>query len=127
MKQGKVWGSTIQIFGNAICELHRIDIKRGGYCSKHRHNQKANGFFLEDGLLLVRVWKKDYPLMDETILYPGDFTVVMPGEYHQFEALEDCIAFEFYWAECLPSDIEREICGGKQDKSLEIESGKLKH
>ena len=34
--------------------------------------------------MIVRVWKNDYDLVDETILGPGDFTQVKPNEYHQF-------------------------------------------
>jgi hypothetical protein len=36
---------------------------------------------------------------------------VAPGEYHQFEAVQDTIAFELYWAEFDHSDIERETVG----------------
>jgi len=48
----------------------------------------------------------------ETILEAGDFTQVRPGEFHSFEALEDSIAFELYWAEFNHSDIVRESVGG---------------
>ena len=34
-----------------------------------------------------------------------------PGEYHQFEAVEDTVAFELYWAEFDHEDIERETVG----------------
>ena len=40
-------------------------------------------------------------------------SVVKPGEYHKFEALEDTIAYEIYWIELNPDDIVRETCGGK--------------
>ena len=60
---------------------------------------------------MIRVWKNDYNLVDETILEDGDFTQVKPGEYHQFEALEDTIAFELYWAEFDHGDIIRESVG----------------
>ena len=55
--------------------------------------------------------KNDYDLVDETVLEKGDFTQVKPGEYHQFEALEDTIAFELYWAEFDHNDIIRESVG----------------
>jgi len=39
---------------------------------------------------------------------------VKPGVYHQFECLEDCIAFEVYWAEFNHNDIVRETVGYSQ-------------
>ena len=51
---------------------------------------------------------KDY---DETILGPGDFTQVKPGKIHQFEGVEDGVAFELYWAEFNHDDIKRRTVG----------------
>ena len=72
---------------------------------------KLNGFFVESGKKMVRVWQKDYNLVDETILNPGEFTQVKPGVYHQFIGLEDGVAFELYWAEFNHNDIKRETVG----------------
>ena len=66
---------------------------------------------MESGRLLIRVWKRDYDLVDETTLAPGDYTRVAPGEYHQFEALEPTVAFEIYWAELDHTDIQRDTQG----------------
>ena len=111
MKAGKVWGETELIHANGVLEFHRIQTVKGGVCSKHMHGFKWNGFFVEKGKLLIRVWKNDYDLFDETVLEKGDFAQVKPGEYHQFEALEDTIAFELYWAEFDHNDIIRESVG----------------
>jgi mannose-6-phosphate isomerase-like protein (cupin superfamily) len=111
MINGKVWGQTELLESNGSLELHRIEIDPGGICSKHRHNHKWNGFFVEKGDLEIRVWKKDYDLVDTTILRSGQYTKVPPGEFHQFEALSRCIVFELYWTEFNPNDIERESVG----------------
>lgn len=111
MYSGKVWGNTELVEANGVLEFHRIEIKRGGVCSKHKHKYKWNGFFVEKGSLLIRVWKNNYDLIDETILGDGMYTKVSPGEYHQFEALDDTVAFELYWAEFNHVDIERESVG----------------
>jgi quercetin dioxygenase-like cupin family protein len=115
MKAGKVWGGTELLEANGVLEFHRIEARAGGVCSKHKHKFKWNGFFVEHGKLIIRVWKNNYDLVDETILGPGDFTKVMPGEYHQFEALEDTVAFELYWAEFDHDDIERDTVGYSKD------------
>ena len=114
MIEGKVWGTTELLEANGVLEFHRIEATTGGVCSKHKHNHKWNGFFVERGRLLIRTWKKDYDLVDETILSAGQYTKVAPGQYHQFEALEDTIAFELYWAEFDHTDIERETTGFKK-------------
>ena len=111
---GKVWGKTNFIFGNGALEFHRIETVKGGVCSEHKHRFKWNGFFVESGKLLVRVWKESYDLVDETVLGPGEFTKVAPGEFHQFEALEDTVAFELYWAEFDHNDIDRRSVGHAQ-------------
>jgi quercetin dioxygenase-like cupin family protein len=111
MIAGKVWGTTSLLEANSVLEFHRIEIKKGGVCSKHRHKHKWNGFYVEQGYLAVRVWKNNYDLVDETVLEQGQYTKVAPGEYHQFEALEDTIAFEIYWAQFDHDDIERETVG----------------
>ena len=111
VKNGKVWGITELILSNGVLEFHRIEGKEHGVCSKHKHNFKWNGFYVEKGELLIRVWKNNYDLVDETILTPGQFTAVPPGEFHQFEVIKDCVAFELYWAEFDHEDIQRETVG----------------
>ena len=111
MKAGKIWGQTELVHANGVLEFHIIEFKKGVACSKHKHDFKWNGFFVEKGKMLVRVWQKDYNLVDETILKAGDFTRVKPGGFHQFEGLEDGVAFELYWAEFDHNDIKRESVG----------------
>ena len=111
MKAGKVWGVTEALLQNPVVEFHRIEVNKGGECSTHKHAHKWNGFFVEEGELENHVFKNDYDLTDKTILGPGDFMSVKPGEYHLFEAIEDCIAFELYYAHFDHDDIQRETVG----------------
>ena len=110
-KAGKIWGQTELIHKNGVLEFHRIDFKKGGVCSKHKHSYKWNGFYVVSGKMKISVWQKDYDLVDVTILNPGDFTAVKPGLYHTFEGIEDGVAFELYWAEFNHNDIQRENVG----------------
>lgn len=112
--EGKIWGKTQAIETNGFFEFHRIEIKKNGYCSKHKHKHKYNGFFIESGCLEIKVWKNDYELVDTTVLHAGDYTAIPPGEYHQFKALEDTVCFELYWAKFEHNDIERETVGGNE-------------
>ena len=115
MKAGKIWGQTELIHANGVLELHRIEYKAGYKCSEHEHEFKWNGFFVESGKMLIRVWQNDYDLVDETILLPGDFTQVKPGCIHQFEGIESGVAFELYWAEFNHNDIKRRTIGTPTD------------
>ena len=108
---GKVWGQTELIEANGNVEFHRIETKAGGVCSKHLHEFKWNGFFVESGQMIIRVWQNDYDLVDETILNAGDWCKVKPGVLHQFESVTDCVAFEVYWPQFLIDDIKRETVG----------------
>ena len=72
---GKIWGSTELILANSSLEFHRIDFKKGGVCSKHKHKYKWNGFYCMSGKLKIRIWQQAYDLIDETILTPGNFTL----------------------------------------------------
>ena len=112
---GKVWGQTELVHANGVLEFHRIEFKEGYKCSEHEHAPKWNGFYVESGRMLVRVWQDEDQegLVDETILEAGDFTQVKPGKIHQFEGLEDGVAFELYWAEFSHNDIIRRTIGTK--------------
>lgn len=110
--QGKVWGETrLVTHVPGVVEMHRIEARKGGVCSKHAHQSKTNGFYVESGQLLIREWQNRYDLVDETVLKAGDYCTVPPGVYHQFEVLEDCVAFELYYAQLIEDDIVRESVG----------------
>lgn len=69
--------------------------------------------------MVVRVWQKDYDLVDETTLMAGDSIAVAPGLFHQFEGVETGVAFELYWAEPLNgSDIIRETVGKSTHENI---------
>ena len=112
--QGKVWGKTQDIFKNCNFELHRIEIKKGAYCSTHQHEHKFNAFYIEKGKLKLTVYETDYDLVDETIVSKGELTTAKPGTYHKFEALEDTICYEIYWVELNHNDIKRKDVGGRK-------------
>ena len=65
MKAGKIWGQTELIHANGVLEFHRIEYKAGFKCSEHEHQYKWNGFFVESGKMIVRVWQDDQGLVDK--------------------------------------------------------------
>jgi len=111
VKQTKIWGTTNDLFFKNNVEVHRIEIVKGGFCSKHRHEYKFNMFFVESGELEIGIWTNE-GMIDKTILKAGEQSAVPPNVYHKFTANEDTIAYEIYWTELSPSDIIRETVGG---------------
>ena len=81
----KKYGKTANIFSNPNFEVHRIEVNKGGYCSKHKHKYKFNAFYVESGELEIIIYKNDYDLVDTTVLKAGDMTIAKPGEYHSFK------------------------------------------
>ncbi len=115
MKAGKVWGTTQPIFHANNVEVHRIAIVPGGFCSKHKHLNKWNLFFVESGELVIETWREKSGLCDTTHVGPGETYAVQPGEFHRFRALTDVVAYEIYWVELDPNDITRETTGGVKE------------
>lgn len=112
-KQGKIWGFTQEIFNKNNVSIHRIVINKNGTCSRHYHDFKHNIFFVESGKILVQEWKKEYSLIDETILNAGDICSVPPKNYHKFIGLEDSVVYEIYYVELQNNDIIRDGIGIK--------------
>lgn len=110
-KQGKIWGSTSEIFTKNNVSIHRIEINRGSCCSKHYHDHKYNIFYVESGKIKIQEWKNDYDLMDETILESGEMCSVVPKNYHRFIGLENSVVYEIYYTSLDINDIIREDTG----------------
>ena len=110
MKQGKVWGTTEEIFNNGIVSVNRLHIVKGGFCSEHCHARKANIFHIINGNLKLEIWHQD--IKDTTILWQGEATTIEPGVWHKFEALTDVDCLEVYEVRLEAEDINRRTHGG---------------
>lgn len=113
----KAWGWTMPLFNKNNVEVHRISVKKGGYCSRHIHRSKANKFIVTKGRLkisLTSVYEK-HSEEDHVILNEGMQLTVPPGVMHMFEAMEDTEALEIYWVELDENDIVRHSAGGIKD------------
>lgn len=108
-KQGKIWGVTEELFNSGTVSVNHLKIKAGGYCSEHRHYKKSNLFFIISGNLKIEIWRNG--AKDETVLWPGEHTVVEPGVWHRFKALTDVECLEIYEVR-LSEDIDRRTEGG---------------
>lgn len=110
-RQGKLWGSTIELEANPFMSFHRAEVRAGFRCSRHLHENKWNGFFVESGELRVRVYQPT-GTEDVTVLQAGTYMSVPPGVEHRFECDCDAVLFEIYWPATLGDDIVRRDEGG---------------
>ena len=108
----KPWGYTQLLFRNDVFEVHRIKVKRGGYCSVHKHNTKYNMFYIEYGGLGIHEQNEDGTGQSYIYLRDGDSLHVPPGQYHKFYAHEDTVAYEIYYVRADQEDISRLTTGG---------------
>jgi mannose-6-phosphate isomerase-like protein (cupin superfamily) len=114
MIEGKIWGTTELLLKTPLIEIRRFKVRPSAHCSWHKHALKWNLFICLDGELIVERKRKDYPLIDRTVLDPGQVCAVPPGEFHRFKTgTWKAEAVEIYYpAEVQEDDIEREDCGG---------------
>ena len=110
MIEGKVWGKIQHVLSTGFFEIKRLKIKNGGFCSKHKHSFKFNGFFIESGELEITTWKDG--LKQIVVLSSGDFLEIEPCVSHKFFALSEVVCYEMYWTQLINNDIERFDEGG---------------
>lgn len=110
----KIWGQTRCLARGHGFEVHELNIRRGGYCSRHKHSAKWNQFFVLSGTLGVRYYD---PTGDEDEMHNlgrDCSLLVPPGQLHRFEShLSDVHCMEIYWTDPVdPDDIQRLDEGG---------------
>lgn len=118
----KVWGRTRLIMRGQNFEIHELQVKPGGYCSRHRH-KKRNLFHVMSGVLTIEIFGNgdkptDIPTWSGNHI-GDDQCEIAAGDWHRFKAAADgegaeCI--EVYWTLLLSDDIERADVGGLELK-----------
>lgn len=96
----KAWGTSRELYADDKIEVVEIDIQRGGFSSRHKHLGKCNLFWVLSGELKVtlyhpRTGEKQYEKIVTPKVLPFS---VLPGVWHEFEALEPTVCHEVYQA-----------------------------
>ena len=111
MRQGKSWGYTTDFFRNAMVSAYHLEVRKGGYCSAHKHDHKYNSFYVVSGELEITIWREgEKP--DVTIIGPGQSTAVSPGFWHKFKGITSVHCIEIYQVLLIDPDIKRRTEGG---------------
>ena len=113
----KAWGWSEQKVEAGCLTVFKIEIFAGGYCSKHIHQRKSNGFIVEQGKMRVSVWDGNGVSSDVILTPTSGCFIVPPNVPHRFNSDVGCEAFEIYFKqegeeEPLSEDIIRYSIGG---------------
>ncbi len=108
----KVWGQTTELFRNNTTSTHYLEIKKGGYCSEHRHAQKSNIFYVIEGEFEVVFWDVDGEKRSIIVTLEMEAQTLLPNTWHKFKALTDVKCIEIYEYLYDGVDIERRATGG---------------
>lgn len=108
----KCWGLTRCISHNDHHSAHELRTLAGWQCSLHRHQQRANSFFVDSGVIEVRLFGDDRRDGVGYRVGPGKTFDVPSGVWHRFAVIESGTVFETYWPDrggvVLLDDIERD-------------------
>lgn len=125
MKSAKRWGNTEVLIDTPFCEVHRIFVRKGGMCSRHKHEYKNNAFYVEQGELTVHM--QDGDEWAGVTLGRGEMLNVPPNIEHQFQAQTDVIAFEYYWPDGCKPDIVRKPTLNLTSPHTDAKCGRVDH
>jgi mannose-6-phosphate isomerase-like protein (cupin superfamily) len=112
--QPKAWGTTECLLSTPLCELHRIRIQPGGFCSVHKHHGRANVFYVVRGAIEVLEWSPGGATKKQHLLTAGQHLTVAPGLLHQFRSAAGAEVLELYYPVLRGEDIERFSEGGRE-------------
>ena len=91
----EVWMANCDLYCGKLLVLYK-DLK----CSIHYHKLKDETFYLQEGLIRMRVWEEPFelekraavfnpmPRASECLMHPGDSLVIPPNTPHQFEGVD---------------------------------------
>lgn len=111
-QEAKAWGSVRHLFNTPQCAVSVLDVKKGGYSSRHYHEWRVNRFLVQSGEIDVVHYNGS--IEERYNLKPGDVHDVAAGVVHRFEVKESGVIVEVYWPSQGVSftDIKRLDIGG---------------
>ena len=123
----KRWGAAVAICDSPHGQMSLAIIDKGGFCSRHFHNQKVNVFNMIEGTLQLKVWDGQ-PKDIATVKADNVFAIESGMSYqigvniiHEMEARTNVVCMEAYYptqANHIVSraDISRFTTGGLKPK-----------
>lgn len=110
--QNKIWGQRWLIRKDSTSAVSYLSLKKGFRCSWHRHREKFNLFVVLEGKVRIVTEELDR-IKREIVLEPGQIFTTRPGQWHEFQVIEDSKMVEIMYVEYHESDIERKLVGSQ--------------
>lgn len=111
----KKWGWKYNLVSSYFFGLDLCYAIKGGYCSRHYHELKANRFLVISGSLEIKFFSDRSKTWTNVVLSSKEdsrIRDIYPGVLHQFAAITDCVFLEYENGKCDKDDIFRESEGG---------------
>ena len=115
----KCWGSVAHFFASDHAAVSHLRVKEGYQCSRHRHKDRANLFFVISGRIIIKEYTESHGRLcvSKTWMKAGHSYMVPSGVLHQFQVEESGEVIEVYWPDrggtVRLDDIERLDEGGR--------------
>lgn len=95
--QTKCWGETRELHHCEFYSKHELMVKAGGYCSLHYHEDRANRFLVQSGV--IEIIEMFGPIAKRTILRSGEMYDVASLVPHLFAVHKSGAMFEEYYSD----------------------------
>ena len=123
----KRWGAAVRICDSKFGQMSLAIIDKGGYCSRHFHNQKVNVFNVISGTLQIQTWDSHHSETEIEHIPADNIFAIEAGMSYQIGVNQihlmaapttDCVVMECYYStmpghKVLLGDIRRFSEGGK--------------
>ena len=98
--QTKVWGRTRCTVESPVFLRHELEVEKGGYCSVHYHNSRANRFHVLSGQVAVVQffgWTTKRTILGADARTLENTCYVSSRVPHMFQVIESGKVIEDYW------------------------------
>ena len=52
----KCWGRVMHVFSSPEVAMSYLEVEKGWQCSRHMHEERANGFMVLSGRIEIDIW-----------------------------------------------------------------------
>jgi len=84
----KVWGKEIWMANNSLYCGKKLILEKGKRVSLHKHKNKDETFYIDEGKLLMEVEDKKW------IMKKGDVVRIKPGTLHRYTGIDNAVIIE---------------------------------
>ena len=84
----KMWGKEIWMANNSLYCGKKLMLKKGKRVSLHKHKNKDETFYIDEGRLLMEIGDKTW------VMEKGDVVRIKPETLHRYSGIDNAIIIE---------------------------------